>query len=94
MAIPTYLEKLERSLIDYLGELGIKSEPGAHGLTGVWSMARSWRPSGSSSTVGGQPRFALNPHTELDYFDGIIPSDTSTRRPTSVRPFTGQRIDN
>src|SRR4029077_7120862 len=37
LSIPEYLEKLEQSLIDYLHDLGIDSEPGGPGLTGVWS---------------------------------------------------------
>src|SRR5256885_6905228 len=36
LTIPQYLERLERSLIAYLGEIGIDAEPGAPGLTGVW----------------------------------------------------------
>src|SRR5207245_7223217 len=36
LTIPQYLERLERSLIKYPGELGIDSEPGEPGLTGGW----------------------------------------------------------
>src|SRR5438045_6882081 len=36
LTIPQYLERLERSLIDYLAELGVESEPGEPGFTGVW----------------------------------------------------------
>ena len=94
MTIPTYLEKLERSLIDYLGELGIKSEPGAHGLTGVWSNGEKLAAIGiklNRSVVSHG--FALNLTTELDYFDGIIPCGHIDKRPTSVAALTGQRID-
>src|SRR5579872_5423237 len=40
LSIPAYIDGLERSLIDYLDGLGIQSEPGATGLTGVWSDGR------------------------------------------------------
>jgi len=94
MTIPTYVEKLERSLIDYLGELGIESEQGAHGLTGVWSNGEKLAAIGikfNRSVVSHG--FALNLTTELDYFDGIIPCGHIDKRPTSVAALTGQRID-
>src|SRR6266704_2302616 len=37
LTIPAYLQKLEQSLIEYLRALGVESEPGERGLTGVWS---------------------------------------------------------
>jgi lipoate-protein ligase B len=94
MTIPTYLEKLERSLIDYLGDLGIKSEPGGRGLTGVWSNGEKVAAIGiklNRSVVSHG--FALNLTAELDYFDGIIPCGHIDKRPTSVAALTGKRID-
>jgi lipoyl(octanoyl) transferase len=45
LTIPGYLQKLEASIIDYLQQVGIESEPGERGLTGVW---RRWPRSESS----------------------------------------------
>jgi lipoyl(octanoyl) transferase len=94
MTIPDYLERLEKSLIDYLSELGIASEPGGHGLTGVWSNSEKVAAIGiklNRSVVSHG--FALNLTTDLGYFDGIIPCGHAEKRPTSVAALTGQRID-
>jgi lipoate-protein ligase B len=94
MTIPEYLEKLEQSLIDYLSELGIASEPGGHGLTGVWSNGEKVAAIGiklNRSVVSHG--FALNLTTDLGYFDGIIPCGHAEKRPTSVAALTGQRLD-
>src|SRR2546421_888396 len=40
LTIRAYVEALERSLIDYLADLGVRSEPGPPGLTGVWSAGK------------------------------------------------------
>ena len=61
LTIPQYLEKLERSLIDYLHDLGIDSHPGEPGLTGVWSggkkLAAIGKPIGQTfaQTFGDAP---------------------------------------
>ena len=94
MTIPGYLEKLEQSLITYLAELGIASEPGGHGLTGVWSNGEKVAAIGiklNRSVVSHG--FALNLTTDLDYFDGIIPCGHAEKRPTSVAALMGHRID-
>src|SRR6266852_6446777 len=49
ITIPEYLQSLEQSLIDFLGELGVASEPGGHGLTGVWRKGGKWARTGSKS---------------------------------------------
>jgi lipoyl(octanoyl) transferase len=93
LTIPQYLEKLEQSLIDYLAELGIASEPGGGGLTGVWSKGEKVAAIGiklNRSVVSHG--FALNLTTDLDYFDGIIPCGHAEKRPTSVAALTGHRI--
>jgi len=94
MTIPSYLETLEQSLIAYLAELGIASEPGARGLTGVWSNGEKVAAIGiklNRSVVSHG--FALNLTTDLDYFEGIIPCGHADKRPTSVASSIGQRIE-
>ncbi|HEV2032777.1 MAG TPA: lipoyl(octanoyl) transferase LipB [Candidatus Dormibacteraeota bacterium] len=92
--IPQYLERLEQSLIDYMSELGIDSQPGEPGLTGVWSGGEKVAAIGiklNRSVVSHG--FALNLTTDLEYFDGIVPCGHADKRPTSVQALTGQRID-
>jgi lipoyl(octanoyl) transferase len=94
LTIPGYLHKLEQSLIRYLHELGIESEPGERGLTGVWSRGEKVAAIGiklNRSVVSHG--FALNLTTDLQHFDGIIPCGHADKRPTSVEALTGQRID-
>ncbi|MGH7760443.1 MAG: lipoyl(octanoyl) transferase LipB [Candidatus Dormibacteraceae bacterium] len=94
LSIPQYLEKLEQSLIDYLDELGVDSEPGQPGLTGVWSRGEKVAAIGiklNRSIVSHG--FALNVTTELAYFDGIVPCGHLDLRPTSVEATTGSRIE-
>jgi lipoate-protein ligase B len=94
LTIPAYLEKLEQSLIDYLHELGIDSEPGEPGLTGVWSRGEKLAAIGiklNRSIVSHG--FALNLTTDLDYFNGIVPCGHADKRPTSVQALTGKRLD-
>jgi lipoyl(octanoyl) transferase len=94
LSIPQYLQKLEQSLIDYLEDLGVESEPGEPGLTGVWSRGEKVAAIGiklNRSIVSHG--FALNLTTELGYFDGIIPCGHADLRPTSVEAITGARIE-
>lgn len=94
LTIPGYLQKLEQSLIEYLRELGIESEPGERGLTGVWSRGEKVAAIGiklNRSVVSHG--FALNLTTDLEYFDGIVPCGHADKRPTSVEALTGRRLD-
>jgi lipoyl(octanoyl) transferase len=94
LTIPAYLQKLEQSLIEYLRELGVESEPGERGLTGVWSRGEKVAAIGiklNRSVVSHG--FALNLTTDLEYFDGIVPCGHIDKRPTSVEALTGQRLD-
>jgi lipoyl(octanoyl) transferase len=94
LTIPAYLRKLEQSLIDYLRELGIESEPGEPGLTGVWSNGEKVAAIGiklNRSVVSHG--FALNLTTDLDYFGGIVPCGHADKRPTSVEALTGVRLN-
>lgn len=94
LSIPQYLKRLEQSLIGYLAELGIESEPGEPGFTGVWRNGEKLAAIGiklSRSVVSHG--FALNLTTDLEYFDGIIPCGHAERRPTSVEAAIGRRLD-
>ena len=93
MSIPRYLELLERSLIDYLATLGVESEPGEPGFTGVWRQGEKLAAIGiklNRSVVSHG--FALNLTTDLSYFDGIVPCGHAERRPTSVEAVAGRRV--
>ncbi len=94
ITIPRYLELLEGSLIGYLAELGIDSEPGDPGLTGVWKDGEKLAAIGiklNRSVVSHG--FALNLTTDLAYFDGIVPCGHAELRPTSVAAVSGLQID-
>ena len=94
LTIPQYLEMLERSLIDYLAGVGVESEPGEPGFTGVWRDGEKLAAIGiklNRSVVSHG--FALNLTTDLGYFDGIVPCGHVEMRPTSVESVTDRRID-
>lgn len=90
LTIPQYIELLERSLIGYLASLGIVSQPGDRGFTGVWTNGEKLAAIGiklRGSVVSHG--FALNLTTDLGYFEGIIPCGHAERRPTSVAATAG-----
>jgi len=94
VSIPDYIAGLERSLITYLGELGIDAVPGEPGLTGVWRNGEKLAAIGiklNRSVVSHG--LALNLTTDLTYFDGIVPCGHAELRPTSVQAITGKRIE-
>src|ERR1700736_4772109 len=94
LTIPQYLERLERSLIDYLHDLRIDSEPGEPGFTGVWTGGEKIAAIGiklNRSIVSHG--FALNLTTDISYFDGIVPCGHADKRPTSVQSITGQKVE-
>jgi lipoyl(octanoyl) transferase len=94
LTIPGYLELLERSLIEYLAELGIDSEPGAPGLTGVWRNGEKLAAIGIKlNRPVVSHGFALNLTTDLEYFDGIVPCGHAELRPTSVAAVSGLQIE-
>jgi len=94
LSIPQYLSRLEQSLIDYLNVLGIDSEPGDPGFTGVWHNGEKLAAIGiklNRSVVSHG--FALNLTTDLGYFEGIVPCGHAEKRPGSVEGVTGRRIE-
>jgi lipoate-protein ligase B len=94
LTIPGYIKSLERSLITYLAELGVDAEPGAAGLTGVWSMDMKVAAIGIKlNRAIVSHGFALNLTTDLDYFGGIIPCGHEDKQATSVEALTGGRLD-
>jgi lipoyl(octanoyl) transferase len=94
LTIPQYLEKLELSLIDYLHDLGVDSQPGEPGLTGVWSGGEKVAAIGIKlNRAIVSHGFALNLTTDLSYFDGIIPCGHADKRPTSVEAINGVQMD-
>jgi lipoyl(octanoyl) transferase len=93
ITIPGYISGLERSLITYLGELGVDALPGEPGLTGVWIDGEKLAAIGiklNRSVVSHG--LALNLTTDLTYFDGIVPCGHAELRPTSVEAVTGKRM--
>ncbi len=106
LTIPGYIQKLERSLIEYLRELGIESQPGQTGLTGVWAGGKNSvghnldAPARKVAAIGIKLNrsvvshgFALNLTTDLEYFEGIIPCGHRDKKATSVRALSGQVVD-
>jgi len=94
ITIPRYLELLERSLIEFLAALGVNSEPGEPGLTGVWRQGEKLAAIGIklNRTVVSHG-FALNLTTDLSYFEGIVPCGHAELRPTSLEAVSGRRLD-
>ncbi|HYW25383.1 MAG TPA: lipoyl(octanoyl) transferase LipB [Terriglobales bacterium] len=90
-----HIRDLERSLIAYLAALGIDSEPGGAGLTGVWSGG------GKVGAIGVKLNqhvtshgFALNLTSDLEVFNhGIVPCGLVGRRATSVVELGGPAIE-
>lgn len=93
LTIPGYIDLLERSLIEYLRALGVESEPGEPGFTGVWSGGQKLAAIGIK--LNGpvvSHGFALNLTTRLEYFEGIVPCGHAERRPTSVEAVGGRQV--
>jgi lipoyl(octanoyl) transferase len=90
-----HIRDLERSLIAYLRTLGIDSEPGGPGLTGVWSGG------GKVGAIGVKLNqhvtshgFALNLTADLEVFNGgIVPCGLVGKRATSVVELGGPAVE-
>src|SRR3989441_12346922 len=94
-AILRHIRGLEQSLIAYLATLGIASEAGAPGMTGVWARGAKVAAIGVklNQTVTSHG-FALNLTSDLEIFNaGIVPCGLVGKRATSVLALGGPRID-
>jgi lipoyl(octanoyl) transferase len=82
-------------LIAYLATLGIASEAGAPGMTGVWARGAKVAAIGVklNQTVTSHG-FALNLTSDLEIFNaGIVPCGLVGKRATSVLEVSGLRVD-
>ncbi len=89
-----HIRGLETSLVAYLARLGLESEAGARGLTGVWSGGAKVAAIGvklnQRVTSHG---FALNLSTDLEVFNaGIVPCGLEGKRATSVAALGGPSV--
>jgi lipoate-protein ligase B len=90
-----HIRGLEQSLIAYLATLGIASEAGAPGMTGVWARGSKVAAIGVklNQTVTSHG-FALNLTSDLEIFNaGIVPCGLVGKRATSVLEVSGLRVD-
>jgi lipoate-protein ligase B len=91
-----HIRNLERSLIAYLRTLGLETEAGGSGFTGVWSSGAKVAAIGvklnhRAVTSHG---FALNLTSDLDTFNtGIVPCGLVGKRATSVLELSGRRLE-
>jgi lipoyl(octanoyl) transferase len=90
-----HIRGLEQSLVAYLATLGIASEAGAPGMTGVWTQGAKVAAIGVklNQTVTSHG-FALNLTSDLEIFNGgIVPCGLVGKRATSVLEASGLRVD-
>jgi lipoyl(octanoyl) transferase len=89
-----HIRDLERSLIAYLVTLGIESEAGGEGLTGVWTAGAKIAAIGVKLNKHVSSHgFALNLMTDLSIFNaGIVPCGLAGKRATSVLEQAGVRV--
>src|SRR5438105_7690534 len=93
--ILVYIRDLERSLLAYLRTVGLESEAGGSGFTGVWSSGAKVAAIGVKLNRGSVTShgFALNLTSDLDTFNsGIVPCGLVGKRATSVLELSGSAI--
>lgn len=89
--IDWYLRSLEECIIKTLVDFGVQSERVA-GATGVWVGGEKIAAIGvRTSQWVTSHGIALNVHTDLDYFDLIVPCGLRTRGVTSLSKILGSR---
>ena len=87
-----YVERLEAVLIEALARFGIRAGR-VEGRTGVWTGGRKIAAIGVRVTRGVTSHgFALNVHTDLSYFDHIVPCGISDADVTSMAREVGRPL--
>ena len=90
--IDWYLRSLEECIIQTLVDFGVQSERVA-GATGVWVGDEKIAAIGvRTSQWVTSHGIALNVHTDLDYFDLIVPCGLRSRGVTSLSKLLGSRV--
>jgi len=92
-----YVRDLERVMLGVLADYGISGRP-ISGRTGVW-VDRPQRPEAKVGAIGVRVArwitshgIALNVHTDLRYFDLIVPCGITGSAVTSLAELTGQPV--
>jgi lipoate-protein ligase B len=89
--IDWYLRRLEECIIETLADFGIPSGRVA-GATGVWVGDEKIAAIGvRTSQWVTSHGIALNVHTDLDYFDLIVPCGLRSRGVTSLSKLLGRK---
>jgi lipoyl(octanoyl) transferase len=88
-----YLRDLEAVLIRAAAAFGVRAMP-VPGLTGVWTEVGKLAAIGVRVSSGWitSHGFALNVHTELAYFDAIVPCGIHDREVTSLERELGRTV--
>ncbi len=97
-----HIRGLEQSLISYLAGVGVASEPGGRGMTGVWSRGAGAEssPLEKVAAIGVKLNqrvtnhgFALNLTSDLSIFnEGIVPCGLAGKRATSLLALGGPEL--
>ena len=89
--IDWYLRSLEECIMETLADFGVQSER-VSGATGVWVGDEKIAAIGvRTSQWVTSHGIALNVHTDLDYFDLIVPCGLRSRGVTSLSKLLGSR---
>jgi lipoate-protein ligase B len=89
-----FLRSLERSLIAFVGTLGVSAQPGDRDHIGVWVGGDKLAAIGVKVTGGVSSHgFALNLTADLGYFEGIVPCGLPDRGVTSLERLGRPSLD-